>query len=332
MYDKQHKKRLKVIQEDVSRALCKEYEDYTDNLSLSEAAKMGRYVSLEYIEKNPHIDWDYREVTRNSQVTLEYIMKNTDKNWDWDEATYLLKDYQVLYDNPDLPWNMALLSRSAPLDFILRYRTKLWYWGTISSRPDITRDILLENINLPWDPSSFNGDMIDSDLVYDLEQLSWNWFSMEEKSYFHWDLVRYLPEKHWDWNSLSYIKDIPGDIYLDNLDKDWNIEGVIKNIKLSESDKIRIKESKDMDMVKYKLLGENVEEKVAFDIFDGRGGEDRKAEIKLSYYKQHMSAYKIQNLWRRIMNDKKHPLYKSVCEKNAYFAVHGRYPPSTESV
>lgn len=315
-YTKSEIRRRDAVLKAVKGGIKRKYEDFTSKLSGDDAGKMGRYVSLEYISNNPHIEWNYRDVSYNPELTLDYVFEHPEKNWDSSKITDIVctkEKWEYVTDNIDWKWSWRDLSYNIPLDIVRENPGKDWHWGALSGRYSLTEDFIIRFPEKNWNTERF-GNRFTKDLVLAVPHLNWDWFCMEQKDYFHWDLVRYHPEKHWAWHDLSKLEGIPSDVFLDNMDKPWNIDSVTKNIIILSDDIPRIRDIED-PRIRYALIGDDIdseEDMPAFDIFSGIGGEKRERELVLYYCQRHMAAYKIQKLWYRIMYDPSHPIGERV--------------------
>lgn len=310
-YTKRETRRRDNVLKAVKGGIKKQYEDFTSKLTSDNAAKMGEYVSLEYISNNPEIDWDYLSVSKNKDLTLEYVLEHPDKKWNKRLITRKLineKRWEFLERHIGWDWDWNLLSFYVPISIFANNPDKDWLWTGISRRIDLTEQIILDNPDKPWVTDHFK-ERFTKNLVMELPHLDWNWYNMDRMSYFHWDLVRAYPEKHWAWKDLGGLDYVPSDVFLDNIDKAWDLDDVSRNIVILESDEERIRQL-DNPEIKYALLGDEiseVEDLPAFDIFAGIGGEKREQELILYYTRRHMAAYKIQKEWCKIMYDPYHP-------------------------
>ena len=109
----------------------------------------------------------------------DFIQKNDDKNWIMHE----------LYSNPLLTWN--IISQHLP--------TSSWDWVSICINPNITLDIVKNNLNLPWE-----------------------WYFISRNPNITWDMIQKNPNLPWDWSGLTHNPNITSEIILNNMDKEWS--------------------------------------------------------------------------------------------------------------
>ena len=87
---------------------------------------MNPNISLDIINANPEIDWNWELLSYCKYISLESIVANLDKPWNWDTiSTYPNITWDFINANLDIPWN----------------------WTQISMHPNITEDIIEKNIN-----------------------------------------------------------------------------------------------------------------------------------------------------------------------------------------
>ena len=120
----------------------------------------NKAITMDDIQNNSFVPWDYQSVSLNPNLTIAFILKNLHLNWNWDwisqNKAITMNDVQ---NNPKLPWNYRYLSRNINLtiDFILQNldnTNKLnisWNWSKISQNKGIYLDDICNNPQLPWD-------------------------------------------------------------------------------------------------------------------------------------------------------------------------------------
>jgi hypothetical protein len=132
--------------------------------------------NLNFIRKTSDRPWDWESLCVKKHITWEFILEFADKNWSW----YTLSEHSQInwgfvLEHPELPWDWVALSfREVTLDIVnslakypwdtegLSYQLPLldiignptafsWNWASISKREDLTKKIIMENTNIPWD-------------------------------------------------------------------------------------------------------------------------------------------------------------------------------------
>jgi hypothetical protein len=130
---------------------------------------------IEFIRRNPQLDWDYHLLSNNKNITLDIINDNPNKNWDWanitkihlnvdnftkysnikwDSRIYLSDDIMSFINiNPDLNWNWKTLSQIniITMEFIEKYNDKQWNWHDLTYNKNITLEFIDKHIDKPWD-------------------------------------------------------------------------------------------------------------------------------------------------------------------------------------
>jgi hypothetical protein len=96
---------------------------------------------------------------------------------------------------------------------------------TLSANPNITWDIVRDNLDLAWDGFSLSANPnITWDIVQANPSIKWNYSKLSSNPNITWDIVQANPDKEWNYYNLSYNPNITWDIIRDNPDKDWNYE------------------------------------------------------------------------------------------------------------
>ena len=315
-------KKRRQLYSSIKRGIANKYEKLSSKLPSADISKMGAFVGMEYIDSNPHIEWDYLQVSRNKELTVDYVVKHHLRNWDWKVTTILLinkNEWDYVFNYPDLDWHWKEMSYRAPWELISKYPDKPWRWNGISWRYDLKEYQIRLFPDKPWITEYFD-DRVSWELVRDLPHLNWRWYQLETRECFTWELVRIFPEKTWCWEDLSRLDKIPSDIFLDNIDKNWRVNFAIQNIEVREEDVLRI-ESLEDPKLKYALLKKGwneigyYDDFVGIDLLQGVGGKSREEEVIIHHARQHMAAFTIQNRWRNICVDSYHPLGEKIIKQ-----------------
>lgn len=158
---------------------------------------------LDIVIQNPNANWQWDTISRNIRYKsdVKLMVNNQHLPWQW-HLIYIPYDIESVLKHSHLNWNWGKLSQILPLDFIFTHQYQ-WSWKHISSRSDITLDMLKKN-NVPWFYNlltcDYDADMIQ--YILDNPNLKWNWLyiSTYVKSL---DLV--LQNLSLPW-SLSYFR------------------------------------------------------------------------------------------------------------------------------
>jgi hypothetical protein len=94
--------------------------------------------------------WNWFYVSCSKNVSAQYILDHLDKPWNWYGVSCnpnITEELLLL----NRPWNMHGLSANlaVSIDLIKRYKFE-WDWEIISSRQDISIELIKANPNLPW--------------------------------------------------------------------------------------------------------------------------------------------------------------------------------------
>ncbi len=116
-----------------------------------------------YILNNPDFNWDWRVIScYNKDVNDDIVLNNLDLPWNWDALCENINiTFNLVEKTIDKPWSCEYLSSFngkdnygpyAPISFILENPHYEWAWYSITTRPDVTFEIMNEHEHLPWDP------------------------------------------------------------------------------------------------------------------------------------------------------------------------------------
>jgi hypothetical protein len=131
---------------------------------------------LDFIRKTSGQDWRWGSFYSKKCVTWDFILEFADKNWNWNLLSmYKDEDWSFVLKHPELPWdwyslgtrgvpfeivsslktcpwNFRYLSSWHPLSDIIFHPTEFpWNWKVVSLRKDLTKNIIMKNVNIPWD-------------------------------------------------------------------------------------------------------------------------------------------------------------------------------------
>jgi hypothetical protein len=125
-------------------------------------------------------------------------------------------DWYELSKNPNITWDIVEQNMGMP-----------WSWDGLSQNPNITWRIIDMESDHPWDWSYFTHN-VDWSVVSKYPDKPWNWseFSYDPDL----DIVSKFPDKPWSWGVLSK-GDVPLHIIEKNIDRpwDWGERGISKN-------------------------------------------------------------------------------------------------------
>ena len=101
--------------------------------------------------------FNFDEKTVSQNLFDAYLLKSintTNVSYyyiDWISKHPLLT-LQIIYNNPQLKWNMAIVSANIAIPFsqIILCKKLKWNWDVLSIRDDLTSKIVEDNIDLKW--------------------------------------------------------------------------------------------------------------------------------------------------------------------------------------
>ena len=169
--------------------------------------------------------------------------------------------------------------------FIENNIDKPWDWKWLSQNPNITFDIILAHPDKSW---------------------NWYWLSLNPNITF--DIVLAHPDKpwKWGWDGLSCNPNIAFDNVLAHSDKPWNWSWLSSNPNLT-FDIVLVHPNKPWD---WRELSYNTFSKEKQQFIDRK-------------YKEHLSAYRIQQCWNRAISIPTNPMCKRK-QKRDYEKCFGR--------
>ena len=192
-----------------------------DKLQKPVVQKYGypRSLTWELVVNNPNINWNMQELSRHPNITVDIIKNNPNSkwgNWDYGSFSFLNRNvtWQLVMDNPDIPWNYELLFYNIQLteamicddNFWHEYGERILPHQNIRSTSDLTEDVYFECL------SRLN---IDSKFI--------------EKNPGPCD-------SGWGWNYYEFKKPssrFSEKFVIENLHRNWNYECLCTNPNLS---------------------------------------------------------------------------------------------------
>jgi hypothetical protein len=105
------------------------------------------------VKDNLDEDWDFDELSKNSNITWDIIEANPGRPWDF---RYLSKRPNITWDiieaNPDALWDFDELLKHPNMtwDIIEAIPDEPWDFESLSINPNITWDIVKANPDKPW--------------------------------------------------------------------------------------------------------------------------------------------------------------------------------------
>jgi hypothetical protein len=189
-------------------------------------------ITLDIIENNITLNWDWYELSRSNYITEEFLSKYINLKW----------DYSCILSRKDISWNffekyfdvlnrkyddfMELISKhvNVTIDILEKYDNIVWDYTWVSLNPNINIEYVLNNLDKAWDwyfltihPNiSFN------DIKNNLD-LSWNFnvltSSIKVKIY---DIFSTMDIIDWDLKMISYNPNIRESDVFKNIHFQWD--------------------------------------------------------------------------------------------------------------
>jgi hypothetical protein len=187
-------------------------------------------MCLQWLLDMPDAPWDWAVITNCDNWTFDWVRKLPRSPWEWQymhhEDTFSL-DWVAEF--PYAPWNMEEISKLASIERLRQYDI-MWNWSIVTAVSPIRPSEMVDNIDLPWDFTSFGFDHIDDDDILFLRVFRDQfddecWMDFTESA--DWDTVRKCYDLPWAWNLIEFEEDEfkPEDIMILRIHRDevnWN--------------------------------------------------------------------------------------------------------------
>ena len=187
----------KVIELIKSENLCIYSPSFLFNL-----LSVNNGVDINFLNKHPEIEWDYKHFSSNENVTPEVVMANLDKNWCFKTLSSNSNfPLSFIISNPQFAWDDGFLSMNNSLSWseICENPKRKWLYNKLSGLDCITLDIIRANPDKDWCLKTF----------------------MKKNKNCNWNVVLSNPDIEWDYQYLSLNDNIQWDVVEANLDKNW---------------------------------------------------------------------------------------------------------------
>ena len=146
----------------------------------------------------------------------DYYNDNIVDQW-YDDDDKPVKEY---YKMAKINWRRELKKKACVI--CMKY-SQLYH-------PDITWDIIRDNINLNWSWCNIlKRQTITWDIIKMVPDHLQNWVGISQNPNIIWNIIRANPTKPWHWVCVSRHPNITWDIIQDNPGYPWNWYGISKN-------------------------------------------------------------------------------------------------------
>lgn len=235
--------------EDISYKICASI-DVNDNLIEimndfpefpwnMRALSANKSITLDFIIKNPQLNWDYVMMSLNPTIKLKDILANH-KYLPWNWIEFSVNDeltIEMIKSNLDLPWSLFYCcgNINIPVHHFLECNElwDVWSWISLSTRLDLDISHILNYQDAPWDWTSLarNPKINASVLMFFPQRIPktediWESIPWNQSITIH-QVIKNL-DLNWDWYDLSiFISDTNAILY--NLDLPWQWANISKN-------------------------------------------------------------------------------------------------------
>lgn len=192
-------------------------------------------------------NWDWRKLSENPNITWYIVNKLKHKNWDWSELSRNpgIK-WEDIKNNITEPWNFKLVLQNPNITWnnVIANMEILWDWNDMSfvagNQKYITWDIIQKYMDkfeiIPIDFS--RNPNLTWDIVFNNLNLEWDWYSLSYHPNITLDIIKNNLNMPWDWDSMSDNPNLTADFILCNLDKPWNWQFLSQNEHIPDWDKL----------------------------------------------------------------------------------------------
>jgi hypothetical protein len=166
---------------------------------------MQKYVTFRYVQ-------DVLNLLDNFCINTGWWHISTRSEITWD----------IILNNPNKPWDFNGLSQNPniTINIIKDNILKKWNWIHISKNKGITWDAIVNNPELPWNWFTISQNPnITLRIIKENPDKPWNWYFISMNPNITWKIIEDNPDKPWDWNGFSKNPNITLKIIKDNPDK-----------------------------------------------------------------------------------------------------------------
>jgi hypothetical protein len=251
---------------DIVRYIAKRV-DIKSNIGVCRVIALKYAIDIDFVIENLHAKWDWDILSRNPGIKISDIEKYIDLSWSWENIAanpninieFVIK-YIKKFDGSIWLKNLAK-NKGIKMADITKYDYFDWDPAYIVQNPNIDivyfinnkhlhnyTDLVLMNKGLNMhDIAYLTNNTFHKNVLYNpninidyiIDNLykidCWSVVSMnpgiKEK-----DVLMY-PDLPWDWNAMSYNRNITMQLVMKNMDKNWNMKYVCAspNITLNEA-------------------------------------------------------------------------------------------------
>jgi hypothetical protein len=193
-------------------------------------------VSWNFISKYPNLNWNYykKDICESTEDCLDCLNKLSifelkklkNKNLNWAKIT-LVFDWNIIYNNPDIPWDIPTLHIDTPIWFIIN-TTYDWDMKAITKLYKKDWEIIFRNPSIKWDENEIVQSDCKTDLIFlnKYKHLNWDWDFYSEKIDYK-EIINY-PNLPYNWKVITQRNDISASFAFNFLDKEWKLQNFTK--------------------------------------------------------------------------------------------------------
>ena len=165
------------------------------------------HFNISWIKMFPDRDWDFEELTDNSNLDMSWIEQYPFENWSFKKLSYnrtLTPEFIAKFIHRDWDFNILSSHRDISLDLVERY-IKNWNWGVngLSCSNHIHLDFIMKYQDKLWDWSTLtNSKHFDIYWVRVLPNKPWDFSVISKMNTFTVEWIKEFPDALWDWEYL----------------------------------------------------------------------------------------------------------------------------------
>ncbi len=134
---------------------------------------------------------------------------------------------------PRYSWRWDIISKTVTMNVVLLHPEYLWDYNSMSYNPNITMDIIIKNLDKPWNWHRLSKHRDILDVVLSYPDLSWDWNILSKHPNLTMQIILMFPKKAWSWDVLSYHPNIGLDDIFNHSKLDWDFDLVLYNPSLT---------------------------------------------------------------------------------------------------
>jgi hypothetical protein len=190
-------------------------------------------ITMEIIDANPDINWDYNELSAFAQIDINYVLTKN-KPWNYkilSNNKYLIRDYIMQNLRIVFYENEYLLSE---IDFVGGYDYDAFIEKIINNKKIMS--CVLESIepNLTWmefisdyiKPNWYyvsKNKLITMEMVMAFPKNPWNWAGLSQNANMTMEIIEKYPQFPWEWKWISRNPNLTWQYHRDHLnDHEWS--------------------------------------------------------------------------------------------------------------